>query len=595
MAIGYFNNRRVGGLGKVRRPHRGGGMALRFALPGLLLLPAAEARSSEPVASPAAHSRIAANPLAFVRGGIVSSKPVRIGELIAGQKLPDFSQSSERRYELTAQLDLIDYRWTPGSSYEFSSGTAFAQKRAPLSCAPYPLWKFPLEDVRDAAAGGASPDCVVRFSPDGVLAIGSFEGWLRLVNCRRGGTVWSQRLAEGMIKRIAWSADGQTLYAGEQSPDGRLLAFDLGDRSETGAPRLAWSVRLADELESSRPPAHDRFGIYTLPAVYDLQTTQDGRVLVAGTHRWNVDGQNQSRSLLACYSREGQLLWRFPKEKPSNKSCGLTFFASDPQGQRVICLATPGEEVTAASQSGAATFLQLDGQTGEMVGQAEIQPLRPYFDRVESWDSVSISAAGDRGVVGLNDGRALLFEMGATGPQLIRAIDLATPMLVGDIPIVAAVSYARFHGNRLCLQTQNTHIPFGNSQAANRPPLAHRGANTLTVCDVEGTPEWIYRGPFSLGGSWADRPPAGDPRWLIVACREEPGAAEPGNFGLLAFDLQAKGSGIERLVYYYPTEGPAMFTADISPNGRYIAVVETPTPTPDGRDLYGTYQVHVLH
>lgn len=554
---------------------------------GLLLFD--KAYSTEPAAS---NSPI---DVTFVRGGVLSRKPVRIGELSEGNKAPDFSQPSDRRYEFTAQLGLIDYRWTPGNRYEITSGAAFNTLRAPQSCSPYALWKFPLENVRDAAAGGASPDCVVQFSPEGVLAIGSFEGWLRIVNCRNGATFWSKRLAEGMIKRIAWSADGQTLYAGEQSPDGRLLAFDLGDRTETGAPSLAWSVRLADQLESSRPPAHDRFGIYTLPAVYDLQTTPDGRVLVAGTHRWTIDGKNQSRSLLACYSREGKLVWQFPNEKPSNQSWGLTFFACDPQGKRVVCLATPGEDATPPAKNGAAIFLQLDGQTGAIVGQAEIQPLKPYFDRVESWDSVSISAAGDRGVVGLNDGRALLFEFGTAGPKLLRELDLATPMLVGDIPIVAAASYARFHGNQLCLQTQNTHIPFGNSQAANRPPIAHRGANTLTVCDADGNPQWLYRGPFSLSGSWADRPKSGNPRWLIVACREEPGAAESGNFGLLAFDLQAKGSGIERLVYYYPTEGPAMFTADISPNGRYIAVAETPTPTPDGRDLYGTYQVHVLH
>ncbi len=168
-------------------------------------------------------------------------------------------------------------------------------------------------------------------------------------------------------------------------------------------------------------------------------------------------------------------------------------------------------------------------------------------------------------------------------------------MLVGNTPIVAAASYARFQGNMLCLQTQNTHIPFGNSQAANRPPIAHRGANTLTVCDADGEQLWLYRGPFSLSGSWADRRGLADPRWLIVACREEPGSAEPGNFGLLAFDLRVQTSGTDRLVYYYATEGPAMFSADISRDGHYIAVAETPTPTPDGRELYGTYQVHVIH
>ena len=150
--------------------------------------------------------------------------------------------------------------------------------RAPELATPYPLWKIPLEDVRDAAAGGTWPDCVVQFSPDNRrLAIGSFEGWLRIIDCYTGKTLWSERLAEGMIKRLAWTFDGLRLYVGEQSPDGRLLAYEVG-KETAGELRLhlAWSVRLADQLESSRPPAHDRFGIYTLPAVYDMQVADDG-------------------------------------------------------------------------------------------------------------------------------------------------------------------------------------------------------------------------------------------------------------------------------------------------------------------------------
>lgn len=527
----------------------------------------------------------------FVRGGVLcrtsSDEPVDVRREAADE---GGNSAHAREVKLGNGRRLIEFDWRPGETYRLACGGQSASQRAPRYPAPAPIWQIELEDVSGAAAGGASPDCVVAFAPDSrKLAIGSFGGWLRIVDCLTGRVEWSRRLAEGMVKRLAWSPQGDRLYAGEQSPDARLWAFDVPSTLGAGEPpSVAWSVRLAEQLETSRPPAHDRFGIYTLPAVYDLSVTDDGRVFVAGTHRWMVDGQLRSRSLSACYLPDGSLQWQFPPTRPTDQTPGITFMAVDRGGERVALLAA---EPTAAAE---ASLVQLDGQTGQPAGSFRIEPLAPHFERVESWDSISI---GDDGaaILGLNDGRALLFTLTSDGPHLEKTFALATPLMIGNMPIAASASYARFHGDVLCLQAQNTHIPFGSPQAANRPPLAHPGANTLTVCDRRGEPLWIYRGPFSLGGSWTDRAGSGQPRWLAVACREQPGAAETENFGFLLFDLEAKGGGNDRLVYYYPTEGPTMFFADVSGDGRFVAVVETPTPTADGRELYGTYQVHIVH
>ena len=88
---------------------------------------------------------------------------------------------------------------------------------------------------------------------------------------------------------------------------------------------------------------------------------------------------------------------------------------------------------------------------------------------------------------------------------------------------------------------------------------------------------------------------SGTGRWLVTACRELPGAAEPGQFGFLLFDLTKDGGGSDKLVYHYPTVGPVLFHADISPDGQLVAVVEAPALVPAGQELYGTYQVHVVH
>ena len=212
---------------------------------------------------------------------------------------------------------------------------------------------------------------------------------------------------------------------------------------------------------------------------------------------------------------------------------------------------------------------------------------------------MALSANGARAAIGLSDGRGLVFDSSSAGLSPLAQLDLASPVLVGETPIAAAASYTRCCGERLIWQTQNTHVPFGSAQAANRAPAAHRGANVLTVTDLDGRAQWKYRGPFSLSGAWCDAPAEGSPRWLAVACRELPGAAEAGQFGALLFDLStddaagARG-GAERLTYYYPTHGPLLAGGDVGPDGRLLAIVETPAPTPDGQRLYGTHQVHIV-
>ena len=275
----------------------------------------------------------------------------------------------------------------------------------------------------------------------------------------------------------------------------------------------------------------------------------------------------------------------------------ISHLAIDATGTRVLAL--PHRTQTPPNEEGAIrsrALTLLDGTNGNVLDSRIIEPLAPHFASVEAWDSVALAADGSRGVTGLADGRALLFDTADGHFKPLRTFELATPPIVGTIPIVAAASYAHHFGERVYLETQNTHIPFGSTQAANQAPVPHHGANTLTVTDLNSAPIWRYRGPFNLTGSWCDG--AGHDktrRWLLVTCRERPGAGESAKFGGLLFDLERPGGGNDKLAFYYPTAGPVIFNADISRDGRLIALVEIPAPTPDGHALFGTHQVHVLH
>lgn len=490
----------------------------------------------------------------------------------------------------------LPFDWTPGRTYVMQPTDSRLQWKgtAPLKPAPKRIATIPLEDVSQMALSGSPPDSIVKFAPDSRrLAIGTLSGRLRIVDAFTGQILHQQRIAEGQIKQLTWSPDGEQLYVGEQSPDAYLFALATGTLDEPGDYGRLWQVRLADELGTSRPPADDRFGIYSLPAVHDLHVADDGRLFVAGLHSWFVGNEHRHQAAIYAIGADGKPIWRFPSAAPLALS--ITHIAIDREGSRLVFLTNrPGKVQEPRVEID--TIYQLDARDGTPSGSVTVEPLRPHFQRIEAWDSVALSADAQHAAVGLADGRGLLFSSSRSGLELTHTFPLGTPLLVGEIPITAACSYTRFFGGQLFLQTQNTHIPFGSALAAHQAPSAHRGGNTLTVYNTSGQVDWRYRGPYSLSGQWSDRSlPDGSGRWLLVTCREVPGAAEPGQFGCLLFDLQAPGGGREKLVYHYPTEGPVIFHADISPDGRLIAVTETPYPTSDGRTLYGNHQVHVVH
>jgi len=541
------------------------------------------------------------SPLQFVRRGVVVPGASSAAE-VSGATPVALGESIELD-ETAGKRRITFFDWAPRAEYRFQYGDEPPMTlRAPQAPAPYLVRTVALEDASAAAGAGTGattgtpPDSIVRFSPDNRrLAIGTLAGHLRVVDILSGRLLHHERITEGQIKQLAWSPDGRQLYVGEQSPDAFLFALIVPEDPTASRPfERAWSVRLADQLETSRLPADDRYGIYSLPAVHDLKVSDDGRLFVVGLHSWSVSGNPRVRSMVYSFSPDGRPLWKFPENDPL--ALVVTHIAMDAAGTKLAFLATHPLAPQDESRLSGNTLYQLDANTGNPAGELAIQPLAPHFHRVEAWDSVAYSSDGNRLALGLADGRGLVFASNSDRLELLRTLELGTPNLVGSLPVAAACSYTRCFGDTIYFETQNTHIPFGNPQAANQAPAPHRGANTLSAVGLEGDVRWRYRGPFALSGVWSSRGEEGKPgRWLMVTCRELPGARQPGQFGFLLFDLARPGGGSDKLVYYYATSGPVIFNADISPDGRWIAVTEVPAPTPDGFDLYGTHQVHVVH
>jgi len=539
---------------------------------------------------------LSAGEVTFVRQGIVVEAAGDV-EIWRGNEALELCKIPLGGSRLFAMFD-----WQPSETYRVRVQPAHAATtpvelsvRAPLVPQPYLIRTLKLENVGAIAATGATPDCDVSFSPDGErLAVATFGGYLRVVNVLSGKLEFERRFADGMIKRVAWSADGCRLFAGEQSPDANLYQWEISEQHDGG---IAWREgtrhRLAERLETNSTRAGDRYAIYSWPNVADIKPVADGRTLVLGTHSWAVEGSLQQRTAIWCLGRDASVLWQFPAGEAM--SLGATSLAVDSAGTKVLFYAGPASDSAKQGDFTDETLYLLDGLTGKAIAHQTIDPRKPFFARAESWDSLDISNDGRHAVLGMVDGSARLFDVQDERLEEVTRIDLAATRLVGRTPVAAAASYCRIAGEWVLLETQNTHIPFGSSQAAHQPPAPHHGANTLTVTNFQGEVAWRFRGPYGLSGVWTDRSASGDPRWLLVASRELPGQGEPSLFGALLFDLAGRGGGQQRLVFHYPTVGPVGFDADVSRDGRWLAVVEMPAPAANGRDLYGTHQVHLVH
>ena len=217
--------------------------------------------------------------LIFVRDGVLA--PSGPGRVVGGD------------------LRLTEQAWTPGEAVSLAGTTSVAPTQA--SCVP--LFSVPLGDVsRLVAMGGEAPDTALALSPDGErLAIGSYTGEVVVVDGWTGEELSRRRLSETMAKQVAWSPDGQVLYAGEQSPDAMVRALDPDTLSDL------WSHRLADRVGHSPAPAgEDVYGVYSLPSAFGLEVLSDGDLLVVGTHGWSdAEGVRHNRSQVLRLGPDG--------------------------------------------------------------------------------------------------------------------------------------------------------------------------------------------------------------------------------------------------------------------------------------------------
>ncbi len=453
---------------------------------------------------------------------------------------------------------------------------------------PWVLCRVPLEDASFYAREGLQPDTDVRFSADGRrLAIGSFLGQLIVVDVYAPGAgqvAWQRKVAEGMVKQVCFSPDGNVLYYGEQSVDGFVGAVDW----RRG--QWLWTFRLADELKAGQPVREEApFAIYQLPGCYRLLCLKDGDLLVLGIHAWGEPAKRewmQRLSRVYRLSPQGQVRWAFPAEGPMPLT--MPYLAADPEGKRVAVLVGSSAGNTPEQypyQSG--SLVVLDGKTGDVLGGHHFEPYRPWFAEVGFWHSVAVSADGNRASVGMFDGRTFVFQLHPV--KVLREFAFGAPILISNIPVSAQATYTHLAPDGMAyFQTGNSSVPYASaSQHVVSPPGPHPMANTLHAVSPEGEVRWRFRSGHEYQGFWT----SSDGRWLATCVhREQKGIRDA---GAMMFDTHRPG-GSRKLLYFYQVSGLTFFRADMAPDGSAFAFTEVPYQDPVTEKLIGTYQVHII-
>ncbi|NOZ69948.1 MAG: PQQ-like beta-propeller repeat protein [Deferribacteres bacterium] len=501
----------------------------------------------------------------------------------------------------------LPVEWSAGEKYSVEArnrdSRSAVEVTAPLKPSPMLIHRVQLEDVIPFSIDqGTAPDTFVKFSGDNrYLAIGSFHGYLRVVDVKTGRVILSKKIAEGMVKRIGWGKiDGQrVLYAGEQSPDGYIYCLDAMTGTEL------WKYRLADDIETSRPEReNDRYAVYKFPGVYRLKVLPGGDVVIVGTHGWDIEGRRRYRCMVYRFDgRTGRIKWRWPADR--TLPYGLTWFDISDDGGRLLLLTStwrPPGQSDPVYENG--TLYCLSGDTGAVLWEYRVPPLRPYYERATAWQGVALSADGRYAVIGLNDGRGMFFDTrravsvkGRRFPQNspLWVKEIGTPVLIGDIPVSSPVSYAGAGREEVYFVLPGTSIPSGAVKGKVRKPAPHPAAGQLYAFGLDGRLRWKWKSYGSMQGIYL----SGDSRWLFTvnALAGMAGSRRGGRtstFGVTLFDTSGRGPETGKPVYLYPTEGPVFFMADISEDGRYIALVEVPFADENGIQK-GSYRVHIIH
>ncbi len=525
----------------------------------------------------------------------------------------------------------LEAGWSPGETvrvaWEEGLRTLGGEYHAPLRPTPWVWRRLPWRIAPGGLPAEAGGVTALAFSPDGaLLAVGGGGGQMAVFQVESGETLWKHRRVGRVIKHLAFSADGQRLFVGEQGPEGRLAAY----LPRSGSTRPLWVFDSADELgPATRAAPEDPYGWVRQPGAYRLLAA-DGDVIAAYSHsRMGADGPAALARLYRLRGADGRRRWAYPAAAPLPGI--ITWFAASEGAARLVLpLQLPTGADTAVSGGGAGEVVVVDGSSGRPRFSRKIQPVAPYAITA-FWRGVALNPAGDRLAAATQDGRGFLFARdrdeiiaaaggaagsGGAGWRTVARLQLVKPIELAGTTVTATNGTLAATAHEALFITGPSFIPLAFRSNDGRPAANHPRGNTVFAYGWDGKLRWIRRlendlqglavggqtETPALGGRQKTPALAGEPRAaandgaLLVLAQGKVLPQQAGEFnGITALRLGGDGRRRGELIFRFALEGRAVYGGvAVSRDGRWIAIAEAPRALKDDPRPRGGHGVILL-
>ena len=386
--------------------------------------------------------------------------------------------------------------------------------------------------------------------------VGTDKGELFLIDMQ-GRQLWKRSLGIGKLVSLAITGDSRLAYAGESSAEGNLYAVNI----HTGD--IEWKYKAADFVGAD---ASSR----SYPAPVHIAVDKAGNAFI-NMYRFVMqkDGSRGYNGRMIAVDARGGLLWKFPKDETIDSWINWCD-VSDKSGR--VVLATSAYDFRPEMKYKNTLYI-LDKTNGLLCNETFVPPVPP-FDNTVMRGSPNFSEDGEYLAGTGSDGRGFLFDK--TGKVLWWRF-LSKPTKVDDAWINASGRDGYITKEGAVFSTINT---FNRENWQLPTPVEHPSNNSLFVFGLDGKFKYQYR---ALG--------------TIENISFAPGkAACSVGRNVRTHNYKAHGAVVIDLatgkeMHFYPTEGPCQAVA-ISKDGRWLAGVEAPALTPDGK-LIGSYRLHI--
>lgn len=473
----------------------------------------------------------------------------------AGQTLVDLTWRSHTKYDLEVVTDKAT----------LTMPVYAPEKPSPVKIAEIPLEELEKEEMEYRYYASRSTE--IRFSPDGqYIGVGSKGGFVYLIHVASQKIVWKHKIPEARVAKVVFEGNAK-LIAGEESRDGNIYCFDV----KSG--KILWQYKTSHDFKEECSQITKMGGRYTY---YPLQVwglcidkAGNGYAMVRQSCGKEINGKRITVSTSLVYKMDlgtGKPVWKFP----INASAWGLNISED--GKYVI------PSIGWAKQ---ATLSVLDSSTGKPLWEYTFDALKTNPESFRGTTGFEARISPDSRYVVVNQvypDYTFVFDhpgsvKSGQAQQLWKKKFLKV-LDVSNVPIGVSSVNLELTDTDLIFATWSTRA-VGTMDNTIQLPSRHPDADTLFVYDYQGRLKWKWK----LGeGIWnKDCLLSQNAGYMVIPIGlvPETASANPQDMGIYVFSPNVDGGATARLNWFYHTQGFA-YKADISPDGKYIAVVEGP-------------------